>query len=117
GDAPSTPGSQPLPTTKRESPAKPLQSLTLPAGSSIHATTTQTQPPAGAIGSPSGSAKSAFGGPLASPETRKVARDLGVDTAQLAGSGEHGRITRDDVLRAAAPSTSASGRPPSSALP
>ena len=45
--------------------------------------------------------KSAFGGALASPETRKVAREVGVDPTTIAGSGEHGRITRDDVLKAA----------------
>ena len=48
--------------------------------------------------------KSAFGGPLASPDTRRLAREQGVDPAQLQGSGEHGRVTRDDVLRAAQPS-------------
>ena len=106
-----TPGSQPQPATKRESPVpQPKHSVTLPAGTVARSD-----------GSPTGSAKSAFGGPLASPETRKVARDLGVDTAQLAGSGEHGRITRDDVLRAAAPSTapasSGAGRSRESSIP
>lgn len=50
-----------------------------------------------------GPAKSAFGGALASPETRKVAREVGVDPSTIAGSGEYGRVTRDDVLRAAQP--------------
>jgi 2-oxoglutarate dehydrogenase E2 component (dihydrolipoamide succinyltransferase) len=50
-------------------------------------------------------AKSAFGGALASPETRKVAREVGVDPSTIAGSGEYGRVTRDDVLRAAQPGT------------
>jgi 2-oxoglutarate dehydrogenase E2 component (dihydrolipoamide succinyltransferase) len=53
-------------------------------------------------------AKSAFGGPLASPDTRRLAREQGVDAAQLSGSGEHGRITRDDVLRAVQPSSPSS---------
>jgi 2-oxoisovalerate dehydrogenase E2 component (dihydrolipoyl transacylase) len=45
------------------------------------------------------------GGPpatvLAKPLVRKLARDLGVDLAGLAGTGPAGSITRDDVQRAA----------------
>ena len=49
--------------------------------------------------------------PYASPGTRRLARELGVDLAQVTGSGRKGRITGDDVRafkegrrRAAAPS-------------
>jgi len=43
------------------------------------------------------------GGPVyASPSARRVARELGVDIAQLAGSGRKGRITRPDVEEFAA---------------
>ena len=45
---------------------------------------------------------------LASPATRKLAVELGVDIASLAGTGERGRITRDDVERAAGASPAAS---------
>ncbi|GAC1360286.1 MAG: 2-oxoglutarate dehydrogenase, E2 component, dihydrolipoamide succinyltransferase [Polyangiales bacterium] len=45
-------------------------------------------------------ARSAFGGPLASPDVRRLAREQGVDASELQGSGEHGRVTRDDVMRA-----------------
>ena len=38
---------------------------------------------------------------LAKPPVRKLARELGVDLAGLAGSGPGGSITRDDVQRAA----------------
>ncbi len=55
--------------------------------------------------------KSAFGGPLASPDSRRLAREAGLDASQLTGSGEHGRITRDDILRAAAPLAAPAGRP------
>lgn len=41
--------------------------------------------------------------PLASPSTRKLAREEGVDLAQVQGTGEHGRTTHDDVRRAATP--------------
>ena len=39
---------------------------------------------------------------LASPATRKLARELGVDLATVQGSGNRGQITKDDVTRAAA---------------
>ncbi len=35
--------------------------------------------------------------PLATPATRKLARDLGVDLRRVQPSGPHGRTTRDDV--------------------
>lgn len=38
--------------------------------------------------------------PLAAPSTRRAALEQGVDLREVRGSGEHGRITRDDVLRA-----------------
>ncbi len=33
----------------------------------------------------------------AAPATRKLARDLGVDLQAVAGSGEHGRVTKSDI--------------------
>jgi 2-oxoisovalerate dehydrogenase E2 component (dihydrolipoyl transacylase) len=41
------------------------------------------------------------GGVLAKPPLRKLARELGVDLAGLAGTGRDGVITREDVRRAA----------------
>jgi pyruvate dehydrogenase E2 component (dihydrolipoamide acetyltransferase) len=41
--------------------------------------------------------------PAAKPPVRKLAKDLGVDLAGLAGSGPDGTITREDVQAAAAP--------------
>jgi len=38
-----------------------------------------------------------------SPSVRKLAREQGVDLQQLEGSGEGGRVTREDVLRAVVP--------------
>ncbi|MBP9111616.1 MAG: 2-oxo acid dehydrogenase subunit E2 [Polyangiaceae bacterium] len=35
--------------------------------------------------------------PLATPATRKLARDLGVDLRQVAPTGDGGRVTKDDV--------------------
>src|SRR3984893_9451153 len=39
---------------------------------------------------------------LAKPPVRKLAKDLGISLAEMAGSGPDGSITRDDVQRAAA---------------
>jgi 2-oxoglutarate dehydrogenase E2 component (dihydrolipoamide succinyltransferase) len=39
---------------------------------------------------------------LTTPSTKKLAREAGVDVRQVQGTGERGRITREDVLRAAA---------------
>jgi pyruvate dehydrogenase E2 component (dihydrolipoamide acetyltransferase) len=50
------------------------------------------------------------GVPLAAPTTRKLARELGIALEDVAGSGPHGRILREDVERAAA-DASAPGAP------
>ncbi len=42
---------------------------------------------------------------VAKPPVRKLAKDLGISLAELAGSGPDGSITRDDVQRAAAADT------------
>src|SRR5215831_19874538 len=39
--------------------------------------------------------------PHAPPAVRKLAREHGVDLSRVSGTGDHGRITRDDVMRAA----------------
>jgi len=39
--------------------------------------------------------------PLATPPVRQLAKDLGVDLSALAGTGQDGRITSEDVQRAA----------------
>jgi pyruvate/2-oxoglutarate dehydrogenase complex dihydrolipoamide acyltransferase (E2) component len=46
--------------------------------------------------------------PLATPATRKLARDLGVDLRSVEPSGPHGRVMKDDVKRVA---TGASATP------
>lgn len=47
--------------------------------------------------------------PRSTPPVRKLARDLGIDLETVAGTGERGLITRDDV-EAAASASSSSGR-------
>ena len=50
---------------------------------------------------PGASVAGATGPPLAAPATRRLARELGVVLEDVAGSGPHGRILREDVERAA----------------
>ncbi len=74
-----------------------------PAQAAAHA-----EPSATLRGVNGSGASASNGGPistataLAKPPVRKMARDLGVDLASLAGTGPNGSITRDDVQQAAA---------------
>ena len=52
---------------------------------------------------------SRFGRPLAAPAVRKLARELGVDLFHVRGSGESGRIQREDVQRVAGQAPAAGG--------
>jgi pyruvate/2-oxoglutarate dehydrogenase complex dihydrolipoamide acyltransferase (E2) component len=52
------------------------------------------------------------GKPLATPATRRLARELGVDLAGVAGTGPGGRITDQDVQAAAAPAAPAARAAP-----
>ncbi|MEZ4442493.1 MAG: dihydrolipoamide acetyltransferase family protein [Polyangiaceae bacterium] len=60
--------------------------------------------------------------PLATPATRKLARELDVDLRRVTPSGSGGRVTRDDVERAASagpasPATPAAPAPAAAAAP
>jgi 2-oxoglutarate dehydrogenase E2 component (dihydrolipoamide succinyltransferase) len=48
---------------------------------------------------PSGAPFSA-GAPLTTPSTRKLAHEMGVDITRVQATGDRGRVTRDDVVRA-----------------
>ena len=52
---------------------------------------------------------------MATPHTRKLARELGVDIGTVKGSGPHGRITDDDVRQAVARVPSAPPKAPTAA--
>ncbi len=67
----------------------------------------QTQPPAELAdakpeATDAGGGKSATGAALASPNVRQTAREEGVDLGGVQGTGERGRVTLDDVVRAKA---------------
>ncbi len=49
--------------------------------------------------------------PLATPATRQLARELGVDLRTVPPTGSHGRVLKDDVRRAAAPPPAAAAGP------
>jgi 2-oxoglutarate dehydrogenase E2 component (dihydrolipoamide succinyltransferase) len=58
--------------------------------------------------------------PLAPPSVRKEAREQGIDLTAVSGTGEHGRITKDDVQRArpaAAPAPTAAAPASTAAAP
>jgi pyruvate dehydrogenase E2 component (dihydrolipoamide acetyltransferase) len=54
---------------------------------------------------------------LATPGTRRLAREMSVDINQLQGSGLAGRVTRDDVLSAKSGAGAVSGGPQSLQMP
>ena len=57
----------------------------------------------------SGPALPDFSGVFAGPAVRRLARELGLDLNQLKGTGEKGRITREDVKASLARGTAAPG--------
>lgn len=50
--------------------------------------------------------------PLSSPSTRKLAREMGVDLQRVQPTGEHGRVTHDDVVHAVDVSSPPAGSQP-----
>ncbi|MBU2670051.1 2-oxo acid dehydrogenase subunit E2 [Actinoplanes bogorensis] len=71
-----------------------------PSGSAVVVPPPPVVPPA-PVAPPTPVART--GGPvLAKPPVRKLARDLGLDLATIAGTGPLGSVTRDDVQKAAA---------------
>jgi 2-oxoglutarate dehydrogenase E2 component (dihydrolipoamide succinyltransferase) len=83
----------PLPLGRSSSPPPPPRSSAPPPAAQA--------PQPGATGG-NGNGRPYEAAPT-SPSVRKLAREQGVDLQQLAGSGEGGRVTREDVLRAAGP--------------
>jgi len=57
---------------------------------------------AGAVAPSESAIPGPYGRPLAAPAVRKFAREKGIDLNRVRGSGDGGRITRDDVERVAA---------------
>lgn len=68
--------------------------------------------PAAAAQETKTSEESAGAGAPTSPAVRKLAREKGVELGSVRGTGSEGRITRDDVLSAAAGAAPSEGRAP-----
>jgi pyruvate dehydrogenase E2 component (dihydrolipoamide acetyltransferase) len=65
-----------------------------------------------------GAAPAEHAGPVpATPATRRLARELGVELRAVRGSGPAGRVTDDDVRAAAGAGGAATGRPPAERPP
>jgi pyruvate dehydrogenase E2 component (dihydrolipoamide acetyltransferase) len=105
------------PAVAAANPSPQANSKTPPAGASRSATSTINSTVNG------GSVHSALGAQvmsqsyyppvadskvLATPATRRLAREMNIDINQLSGSGLAGRVTREDVLTKSAPVTSGS---------
>jgi len=58
-------------------------------------------PPAKVPDGISANARSSVGSPLATPTVRKTALENDVDLSRVQGTGDRGRVTKDDVMRAA----------------
>ena len=85
-------------------------SPTVSAAEPAAAPAPEPAPPAATVSSETGTA-----GPPSSPAVRKLAREQGVDLKQVSATGDGGRVTRDDVLRAAEGSGAASTTTPGTA--
>ncbi len=107
-DLDGAPASPTLPATPAK-PAKAEPRAVSAAETAVHATTTVSA--AHAPGKSNGTRTASV---LATPATRKLARDIGVDIREVAGTGPAGRITSDDVREhhGGAASTAAAGARP-----
>ncbi|HZV80428.1 MAG TPA: dihydrolipoamide acetyltransferase family protein [Candidatus Binatus sp.] len=95
-------------------PAKPVKAQ---EASSSKGTTGAGNGQAGAIAASESAVLGPGGRPLAAPAIRKFAREKGVDLNRVRGSGEGGRIRREDVERVAAAGGAAPARGPETARP
>ena len=95
-----------LGTTKRRQRKSAAAPPASPRAESAGAAGSPAEPAAAAyvpepVSTPAAPASSGNGQVLAKPPVRKLAKDLGVDLAGVAGTGPGGSITRDDVQGAA----------------
>ena len=97
-----TPAQPEKPQPDKPQPDKPQrQAVLVGYGVKDSSTTRRARKTVPAIAAPAVSAARA----LAKPPVRRLAKDLGVSLAELAGSGPGGSVTRDDVQRAAGNTT------------
>ena len=118
--APSTPAPpprrEPVSPAATTSAAPPTTSGAPPTTSGAPPTTSGAPPTT--PGAPGAPPQAATGGQLMSPVVRRLLNEYGLDAGEVEGSGEGGRITRNDVLDAASSrqgATTTSAAPPQSA--
>jgi 2-oxoisovalerate dehydrogenase E2 component (dihydrolipoyl transacylase) len=102
--APAAAAAKPAVASEPDQPAR--QAVLVGYGVKASSTTRRTRKPA----APAAAAAEPAAGPaliraLAKPPVRRLAKDLGINLAELTGSGPDGTITRDDVHRAAGGTT------------
>lgn len=99
---------------RRNIPSAPTESVAIPAASAMQDTSTDVAPPAAAVpvDLPSPTVPATQGGPatiagtisglvnrvLAKPPVRKIAKDLGIDLADVVATGLRGEVTREDLV-------------------
>lgn len=101
-----TPPVTPVTSAPQPKPAAQVAAASQPTGTNRPSTGAQ---PVVATAAPAASEKTEALVP-ASPAVRRFAREVGVDLSHVQGSGDGGRITRDDVLRSVRESHSRSGQ-------
>ena len=101
---------------KAEAPEPKGESHPAPIAEPVPSSDTGSAPTSLSV-NPAPPASASNGDPIpAAPVTRRLARELGVDLAQVAGSGPGGRISQDDV-KAAVRNRQAGGVAPVAPLP
>jgi len=81
--------------TTQEVPSKPTAQPHV-ASPNVSTVSDQPVPPSGGKGDKGNDGRA----PMATPTARRAALEQGVDIREVKGSGDRGRITRDDVMRA-----------------
>ncbi|WP_145388958.1 2-oxo acid dehydrogenase subunit E2 [Stieleria neptunia] len=101
-EAPEPPApAAPAAATPAPAPAAPAPATPAPAAKAPPAAPAAPATPAAAPAPAPSADPDAEGGVIpAGPAVRRFAREVGVDLARVTGTGEGGRITRDDVLAA-----------------
>ncbi len=89
-------------TSDAATPATPAPATPAPAAPAPAGAEAAKAQPTGAPGAPAPAPETLpdFAGVHAGPSVRRLARELGLDLAQVTGSGEKGRITKDDLKSA-----------------
>lgn len=122
--APAPAAAAPAPKAAPAPASAPAQASPAPAPPPVVARPSVTPPSAPRMPAPepvfAEPAAASSGAVLATPATRALARNMGVDLRSLQGTGPRGRVTKEDVERAtqgAAPAPAARPQPAPSAAP